>query len=154
MNDIVLAKPAPSLAHDERGSAPLEFIGAGLLLLVPLVYLIVALGAVQQQTLGSESAARHMARLLASEGVPSDHADRVWAAIIDDYGIDSDAVTVSVECTPAGSGCPAPGTLATVTVTTQVALPLMPTFLGLDEWARVPVEASAVQRISRTWGAE
>ena len=38
----------------ERGSAALEFIVVGLLLLVPLVYLIAAIGMIQQQSLGVE----------------------------------------------------------------------------------------------------
>ena len=38
----------------ERGSAALEFIVVGLLMLVPLVYLVVTLGLIQGQSLGVE----------------------------------------------------------------------------------------------------
>ena len=46
----------------DEGSAALEFILVGLVLLVPLVYLIVALGSIQGQSLGVETGARQLAR--------------------------------------------------------------------------------------------
>ncbi|MGB3374763.1 MAG: TadE family protein, partial [Microbacterium sp.] len=52
------------LLVDDAGSAALEFITVGVLLLVPLVYLVLALGAIQEQTLGVEAAARHTARVI------------------------------------------------------------------------------------------
>ena len=57
---------------DDDGSAALEFIAVGVILLVPLVYLIIALGAVQEQTLGVEAAARHTACLLYTSPSPRD----------------------------------------------------------------------------------
>ena len=51
---------------DDDGSAALEFVALGTLLLVPLVYLVIALAVIQTQTLGAESAARHIARTIAS----------------------------------------------------------------------------------------
>ena len=57
----------------ERGSAALEFIVVGLVLLVPVVYLIVTLGLVQGQSLGAEAAARaSMPVLVAAEGLALD----------------------------------------------------------------------------------
>ena len=57
--------PTADITAGERGSAPLEFIVVGLLLLVPLVYLIASLGLIQSHALGVESGARHMARAIA-----------------------------------------------------------------------------------------
>lgn len=51
---------------DDGGLAALEFIVVGLLLLVPLVYLVVALGLIQGQSLGAEAGARHIARALST----------------------------------------------------------------------------------------
>ncbi|RII97030.1 hypothetical protein DZF97_17400, partial [Clavibacter nebraskensis] len=48
---------------DDRGSAVLEFITAGVLLLVPLVYLVLAMSAIQGAALGTEGAARQAARV-------------------------------------------------------------------------------------------
>ena len=50
---------------DDVGSAALEFITVGVVLLVPLVYLIIALGTIQEQALGVDAAARHTARAIA-----------------------------------------------------------------------------------------
>ena len=52
----------PPATTPERGSAALEFILVGLILLVPLVYLVVSLGLIQGQSLGAEAGARHIAR--------------------------------------------------------------------------------------------
>lgn len=139
----------------DRGSAALEFILVGVLLLVPLVYLIVALGAIQEHALGVEAGARHIARVMSSApDLPSARAqaDRVSRAVAEEYGIAAGSLQVSVHCRPAGGGCPQAGATLEVTVATTVPLPLVPPVLGLDRAARVPVEAFAVQKVSRLWG--
>lgn len=141
---------------DDEGSAALEFILVGLVLLVPIVYLIVALGTIQGQSLGVETGARQLARTLADspDAATADaRAQRVRDAIVAEYGLDPDAVSVSIECGGAAPECPAAGALLSVTMRTSVPLPLVPAVLGLDQLARVPVEASSVQRVSRYWGA-
>ncbi|MCM3780263.1 TadE family protein [Microbacterium hydrocarbonoxydans] len=142
--------------HDDRGSAALEFITVGVILLVPLVYLIVALGSIQEHTLGAEAAARHLARVIASAPdaeTAAAHGDRVVENIADQYGIERGSLEVSVTCAPRAAECPAPGALVTVTVATRVPLPLVPSVLGLDLAASIPVEGVAVQKVSRLWGA-
>ncbi len=143
-----------SAAADE-GSAALEFIVVGLVLLVPIVYLIVALGAIQGQALGVETGARQLARTIADapDAVTADaRAGRVLDAIVAEYGLDPASVAVTITCTDGGGDCPAAGSLLSVTVTTSVPLPLVPAVLGLDQLARVPVEAASVQKVSRYWG--
>lgn len=140
---------------DDEGSAALEFIAVGVILLVPLVYLIVALGVLQQQTLGVEAAARHTARVIAlapDAETAAARSEQVLAGVVDEYGIDAGAVEVGVTCVPAGAECPAAGAMLTVTVATRVSLPLMPALFGLDRSTAIPVEASAIQKISRLWG--
>lgn len=147
-------EPVPVLAEDE-GNASLEFIVAGLILLAPLVYLIVALGAIQSQALGVEAAARHVARAVSTAANAEDaaaRADVVLAAVAEEYGIDPDAVVLRWECAPAGVECPSAGATLLLSVSTDVPLPLVPPVLGLDQLASVPVEASAVQKVSRLWG--
>lgn len=142
----------PSLVDDE-GSASLEFIAVGVVLLVPLVYLIVALGTIQSQALGVETASRQLARTIASapDSPTGDvRAERVIEAIVAEYGIDRAGLRVDVTCAASGP-CPSAGTLLSVTVTADVALPLVPPVLGLDQAARVPVTATAVQKVSRYW---
>src|SRR3954452_14129961 len=79
----------------ERGSAALEFILVGLVLLVPLVYLVIALGLIQEQALGAEAGARHIARTVSTASGADEareRADRVLQAVADEYGMDAASV--------------------------------------------------------------
>lgn len=141
----------------ERGSAALEFILVGMLLLVPLVYLIVSLGLIQGQSLGAEAGARHIARALSTaENADAGRAgaDAILRSVIDEYDLDADSVDIGFECRPAGGACPEAGSTLIVTVRTSVSLPLVPPVLGLDVLASIPIEASAAQKISRFWESE
>lgn len=140
----------------DRGSAALEFIAVGTILLVPVAYLVVALGVVQDQLLGVQSAARHTARLVSTAAgaeEAQERADRVMATAVVEYGMDPEAVQVFVTCIPAGASCPSAGATVIVTVGTRVALPLIPPFLGGDLPTGIPIEASAAYKVSRTWGS-
>ncbi len=148
--------PRLSEKNDE-GSAALEFIAVGVILLVPLIYLVIALGAIQEQTLGAEAAARHVARVVARAPdamTAAERSDAVLAGIVDEYGLDEEAVNLTIACTPRAVECPSAGATIVVTVTTSVRLPLVPEMLGLDRSTAVPVQAEAVQKVSRLWGAE
>lgn len=141
----------------ERGSAALEFIIVGLILLVPLVYLVVALGLIQGQSLGAEAGARHIARAVSTAADAADAGDRadlVLESVVREYGLDRDQVSLSLTCRPAGGECPRAGATLVVTLRTTVALPLVPPVLGLDRLASIPLEASAAQKVSRFWGSE
>ncbi len=140
----------------DEGSAALEFIAVGIIMLVPLVYLIVALGAIQEHALGAEAAARHAARAIAlapDASAASLRSEQVLATVVDEYGMDAEELDVTLTCRPVGDGCPAPGATLTITVTTRVALPLVPSVLGVADAASVTVEGTATQKVSRLWGA-
>ncbi|CAL4859979.1 TadE family protein [Microbacterium sp. MM2322] len=145
------------LADDERGSAALEFIVGGVILLVPIVYLVVTLGIIQSHTMGVEAASRHVARAVASAESVED-ADERAAAVLDslarEYDIDEESLDVDVSCVGTTVVCPAAGAIVRVTVSSSVPLPLVPPVLGLDESARVGVESSSVQKVSRYWRDE
>lgn len=141
---------------DDTGSAALEFITVGLLMLVPLVYLVLALGAVQQQTLGAEAAARHTARVIGQApdaATAGARGDAVLASVIREYDMDEDAVDVTISCRPATAVCPDAGSTVIVTVSARVSLPFMPPLFGLDTIAAIPVEAQSAQKMSRLWGS-
>jgi len=142
-------------ANDDEGSAALEFITVGVILLVPLAYLVITLGAIQESLLGVEAAARHTARVIGQSGdvdSAAANSDAVLASVIDEYGMDAASVEVSMSCTPAGAICPSAGATVIVTVSTHVSLPFVPPIFGLDQAASIPLEAAAAQKVSRLWG--
>lgn len=136
---------------DDSGSAALEFLVVGLILLVPIVYLVVALGIIQRQALGVEAASRHLARVVATAGAEAAEREMndVIDAVVDEYGIDERTMHIRTTCVPSTPECPAPGAIVRIVVHAEVRLPLVPDVWELDEMARVPVEATGVQRVSR-----
>ncbi|GHD48541.1 TadE family protein [Mycetocola manganoxydans] len=141
-------------ARDDAGSAALEFVTAGLILLVPLVYLVVTLAAVQGGALAVEGAARQAARVFVQAQDPGQAEERAARAIefgLSDYGIPADSASVSVSCSEPARACPARNAVVTITVRVEVPLPLVPDVLNLDRAATIPVEATARQQVSRFW---
>jgi Flp pilus assembly protein TadG len=149
-------KPSTDRAGDaERGSASLEFLTAGLILLIPLVYLIVAMSAIQGAALAVEGAARQAARVYVQAPDQAEAGARSTRAVqfgLADYGIDAEDASVSVDCENSGA-CLSRLSTVTVTVRVSVLLPLVPDALSLPEITSIPVQASATQTVSRFWGA-
>lgn len=146
---------AETRAEAERGSASLEFIVVGLVLLVPIVYLVVALGALQSAALGAEAGARHVARAIATASGPGEaqqRADDILATVNREYRLDPAGTAVAISCRPATVTCPAAGATVVVRIDTRVALPFMPAIWGLDRVTAIPVEAMSAQKVSRFWG--
>lgn len=142
-------------ANNDDGSAAVEFITVGVILLVPLAYLVITLGAVQESLLGVEAAARHAARVIGQSGDVDSSAvnsDAVLASVMDEYGLDAESLEVSMSCAPAAAACPSAGATMVVTVSTRVSLPFVPPIFGLDKAASIPLEAAAAQKVSRLWG--
>lgn len=138
------------LAADD-GSASIEFIVAGMILLLPVVYLVLALSAIQAAAFAAEAAARQAARLFVQAGTLEQAqgvADRAIQFALADYGVDQASAQVEIGCAPAA--CLEPGAVVTVSVTVQVPLPLVPPVLqGAGLPVSVPLQGVAVQRVSR-----
>ncbi|MGO2747861.1 TadE family protein [Microbacterium sp.] len=144
-------------ATDDEGTAVLEFLTVGVILLVPLAYLVLTLGAVQETMLGAEAAARHTARVIGqaeNADAAAESGDAMLASVIDEYGMDAADVEVSVTCNPGGAECPAAGATVIVTVSTHVSLPFVPEIFGLERATQIPLQAAAAQKVSRLWGAQ
>jgi hypothetical protein len=140
----------------ESGSASLEFITAGLLLLVPIVYLVLALSAVQAATLAVDGAARQATRVYVQSGSTSAAASAAARAItvtLADYGLDAGAASVSVRCRPRPSACLTRRGFVTISIGMTVPLPLAPPFLDTGLPAGLPVSATATEQVSRFWGS-
>ncbi|MFC5928712.1 hypothetical protein D6T64_10610 [Cryobacterium melibiosiphilum] len=136
----------------ETGSAALEFLTAGFLLLVPLVYLVVSLSVVQAGALAVEGAARQAARVYVqapTETVAVERATRAVEFGLADYGLKATDATVRVACTGGADGCLTRESGVTVTVSLSVALPLIPDVLSLRGAASIPLQGTATQIVSR-----
>lgn len=144
---------ARAWVRNDDGSAALEFVTVGVILLVPLIYLVIVLGAIQEQTFGAEAAARHIARAISlapDRTAAEEQSELVLDGIVEEYGIDAETVDVTLVCEPVAAPCPSAGATAFVTVSLRARLPFVPAVLGLDQAAEIPIEATAVQKISRT----
>lgn len=137
---------------DDAGSASLEFMAVGVLLLVPLVYLVLTLSTVQAASLAVEGAARHATRVFvqAPDRAAADAAlTRAVQLTLADYGMDASDATVHITCTPNPADCLARRGFVTVDIQTRVPLPLAPPFLDLDVPVGVTVAATATEQVSR-----
>ena len=134
----------------DAGSASLEFVAAGLILLLPIVYLVLALASIQAGAFAAEAAARQAARLFVQAQTleaAQEVADRAIQFALADYGVDEDDASVEITCVPAA--CLEPGSIVTVVVTVSVPLPLVPAVLQGDFPLQVTLEGVAAQRVSR-----
>ncbi|PRY69499.1 hypothetical protein B0I08_102174 [Glaciihabitans tibetensis] len=142
------------LRSDERGSASLEFITAGLILLLPLVYLILSVSAMQAGAFAAEGAARQAARVYVraeSEAEAERLAERAVDFALADFGVDRATATVSVSCAPTPSACLTRRGFVTVVVDVAVPLPLAPAGFGGAAPPSVSLQAGATQQVSRFW---
>ena len=137
---------------DESGSASLEFVTAGLLLLVPLVYLVLALAQVQAGAFATEGAARQAARVFVQGRTMGESMGEAQEAVkfaLSDYGLRPDAVDIRVTCSPGPADCLRRHGTVTVTVRAAVGLPLAPPVLAIGSPLAIPLEASSTEQVSR-----
>lgn len=139
-------------ASDDDGSASLEFITVGVLLLVPLVYLVLVVSSLQAASLGTEGAARQASRVFVqapTEAEARAAAERAVLVTLADYGIEAGGAEVVISCRPDPDDCLARRGFVTVEISTRVPLPLAPPVLGLDVPLGVTVRAVATEQVSR-----
>ncbi len=133
--------------RDERGTALVELVWLGILLLVPMVYILISVFEVQRGAFAVNAAARSAGRAfaVAPDDAAGERAARTAARLaLTDQGIDGGALDLELRCEPAGA-CRAPGSTVVVLVRSRVDLPLLPDALGgqkpavaLDATHRVP----------------
>jgi hypothetical protein len=143
------------LSRDD-GSAALEFVTAGFLLLIPLVYLVLAMAAIQGGALSVEGASRQAARVFVQAGDAGSAQARAKTAVdfaLGDFGLGKTVSTVSITCRPNPAVCLTRRGFVTVTVTASVPLPLVPNVLALKTPLSIPMRATSTEQVSRFWGA-
>lgn len=129
---------------EDCGSAIVEFIFASTVLLIPMVYLILAVGQLQGGSYAVVGAADHAAKVFAAADNPAQARSDAHAVVrrtMNNFGY-ADART-SISC---DKECLSPGSVVTVTVALDVPLPFV------SDWAEVSaftVDSSASQRTDR-----
>jgi Flp pilus assembly protein TadG len=146
----------PSKLSTDEGSAALEFITAGFLLLIPLVYLVLAMASIQGGALSVEGASRQAARVFVQAPNAGTARERAQTAVdfaLSDFGLEATSTTVTISCHPNPGVCLTRRGFVTVTVTARVPLPLVPNVLALRTPLSVPMSATSTEQVSRFWGA-
>lgn len=139
-------------ASSEQGSASLEFLTVGVLMLVPLVYLVLVVSTLQAASLGLEGAARQASRVFVQAETPVEAraaAERAIRVTLADYGLDTADAEVAISCRPEPGDCLARRGFVTVEIATLVPLPFAPPALTLDVPLGVTVQAIATEQVSR-----
>ena len=119
--------------RSDKGTALIETIWLGLLLLVPLVYLLLAVFEVQRASYGVSAATRAAGRaFVLAPDVSTAYARAGQAAkvALRDQGLTLPPGAMLITCRPAAVSCLQPGSSALVVVSVQVPLPLVPDALG------------------------
>lgn len=158
-----MRRSRPSTDHRRRlrisgdeGTATLEFLTVGLLLLVPTVYLVLALAQLQAAAFAVEGAARQASRVFVQAedvGAAQAAATRAIAVTLADYGLDASAAQVAITCHPDPTDCLARRGFVTVTISTVAPLPLFPAVLDADLPLGIPVDSVATEQVSRFAGS-
>jgi len=117
----------------ERGSALVELTWLGILLLVPMLWIVIGVFQVQQGAFGVSSAARAAGRAYAlapNDALGRARAEQAAREALADQGLRGALLTLTVSCTPYPHNCHQGTSVVTVRVATRVDLPLLPAVLG------------------------
>lgn len=141
------AVPLLRLGH-EGGSAVVEFVFLGVLLLVPVVYLVLTVGQLQGGSFAVVGAADQAAKVYVDATTPQEADARAREAAriaLADFGFGPEQAEVAIACS---GDCLAPGTTVTVVVRLEVPLPLVPAIAGAHPSAAT-VDATSTQIVER-----
>jgi TadE-like protein len=131
----------------DRGSATVEFVAIGVLLMVPLVYFVVAVSRIQAASFAADSSAREAARAFVTAADEADGRQRAELAVrlglLDQGFTDPHDADLALECeTP--NACLTPGSQVRVRVEVRVVLPAVPDFVARTFSTAVTVRAGHV----------
>lgn len=138
----------PESGEGEDGSAAVEFVFLGVLLLIPLIYLIITAGQVQGAAYAMVGAADHAAKVYAAAApgeAPQEQATAAAELALADFGFDPEALELTISCSPE---CGVPGSTVTVTAAMNVPLPIVGSLPGLD-LVPVRVDSTSMQTVER-----
>lgn len=137
----------------EEGTALIEFVWLALLLLIPVVYILMAVFDVQRAAYGVSAASRSAARafILAPDVASAyERANRAATVALGDQ--DVTGASVEITCTPTAADCLKPGSSVRIVVRMTQPLPLTPQALG-DQLAPITVDSTHVEPYGTYRGA-
>ena len=138
------------LGGADSGRAIVEFVFLGVLMLVPLVYLVLTLATVQAAAYSATTAAREAGRAFTtaqSEGESMPRARAAARIAFEDFGFGAGETDVTVSCD--GSPCLRPNARVQVTARVDVRLPFVPEFFAGAVPAVLPVSVTHVATVAR-----
>ena len=124
-----------SRPRDERGSALVELTWLGILLLVPMLWIVVSVFEVQRGAFAVSGAARAAGRAYAlapDDTMGRQRAEAAARQALADQGVGEAPLDVRISCTPYPRDCHSGTSVITVVIASRVDLPLMPEVLGGD----------------------
>ena len=124
-----------SRRRDERGSALVELTWLGILLLVPMLWIVVSVFEVQRGAFAVSGAARAAGRAYAlapDDTMGRQRAEAAARQALADQGVGEAPLDVRISCTPYPRDCHSGTSVITVVIASRVDLPLMPEVLGGD----------------------
>ena len=119
--------------RSDQGSALVELTWLGILLLVPVLWIVVSVFEVQRGAFATSGAARAAGRAYALAATDAEGHARASAAArqaLADQGLPGQPLHLSVSCSPVPANCHTPGSTVTVVVRSQIDLPLLPDVVG------------------------
>ena len=138
-------------SQDESGSALIEAVFGTLFLIVPLLWIALALLRVEAASYAVRSAAREASRTMVTADSSAAGRARAHAAALiafDDQHAPRGRVTLTCSATP----CLTPDATVTARAATDVPLPFVPGWLASATGARVQVYASHAETVERYGG--
>jgi Flp pilus assembly protein TadG len=117
----------------EEGSALVELTWLGILLLVPMLWIVLSVFEVQRGAFAVSAAARAAGRAYAlapTDGTGRLRAEAAARQALADQGLDTAPLAVDVTCRPFPHDCHNGTSVITVRIRSRVDLPLIPDALG------------------------
>lgn len=137
----------------EEGSAIIEFIFLGVLMLVPLIYLVMALARIQAGSYAVTTAAREAGRAYVTTAAGQDATARANAAANISFADQGFSGLGSLEVSCSTSPCLTPEARIETTVRVTVPLPLIPAFARDVVPLEIPLSATHLSTVERFRGA-
>jgi hypothetical protein len=138
----------------EGGSAVVEFVFLGVLVLVPLIYLVMVLARLQAGAYAASAAAREAGRAFVTATAPGAATGRAEAAAriaFEDQGFRRGDARLTMSCD--GTPCLRPEGRIEMVATVTVPLPLVPSFAREVVPLQVPLTARHLAVVDRFRGA-